>query len=388
MRHPSVIAKTLGIGYALLACSSLQLHAQQTLPNTPPLPHSIYSGPQGDHHVQGIAYDKERQCVYMSFTNTFIKLDLQGRLIGSVTGLTGHLGCMALNPDDGCVYASLEYKHDIIGKGLQKGIDPDMIDKTNGFYVAIFDPDLITRPLMPISEVMKTVFLKEPTRDYEDTISIGDKKIPHRFGCSGIDGLTFAPAWGKKKGPNKVYVAYAVYGDTTRTDNDYQVILCYDIRKLKKFAQPLSQQHLHHSGPDKPEEKYFLRTGNTEWGIQNLTYDASSGHMLAAVYPGKKKGWPNYSLFVIDGNQKPKKQKLQGFHQTVRGKVLQLLPSGLHDQATDTWGWNLKYGDTGLCALGNGYFYISHHARDKQTGKQCTTLHLYHWDGHSWRMVE
>lgn len=387
MQIPSV-RKVLGFGCAMMACSTLMLHAQPLHPDIPPLPHTIYSGPQGDNHVQGIAYDRERNCVYMSFTTSFIKLDMQGRLVGSVVGLTGHLGCMALNPDDGCVYASLEYKHDVIGKGLQKGIDPDMIDQTNGFYVAIFDPDRITRPLMPASEVMKTVFLEEPTRDFEDSVCINGTMVPHRFGCSGIDGLALAPAWGKRKGRNRVYVAYGIYGDLTRSDNDYQVILCYDIRKWKKYAQPLSQQHLHHSGPKKPDEKYFLHTGNTEWGIQNLAYDPSSGHMLAAVYPGKKKQWPGYSLFAIDGSQKPRMQRLEGLQEPTKGKVLQLLPSGLHDPSTGTWGWNLQYGSTGICALGNGYFYVSHNARDKQTGKQCATLHLYHWDGQQWHMIE
>ncbi len=82
------------------------------------LPRSIYSGLQGKHHVQGIAVDIARGYVYFSFTTRLVKTDMQGRFIGSIEGLTGHLGCLALNPDDGKIYASLEYKDDAIGRGI------------------------------------------------------------------------------------------------------------------------------------------------------------------------------------------------------------------------------------------------------------------------------
>ena len=82
-------------------------------------PRTIFSGLHGNHHVQGIAVDKDRGYIYFSFTTKLIKADLQGRLIGSVDGLTGHLGCIAMNPADGRIYGSLEYKNDAIGKALQ-----------------------------------------------------------------------------------------------------------------------------------------------------------------------------------------------------------------------------------------------------------------------------
>ena len=80
------------------------------------LPRQIYSGEQGPFHVQGIAVDLDRGYMYFSFTTTLLKTDMQGNLLGSVEGMTGHLGCMTLNPDDGRLYASIEYKHDAIGK--------------------------------------------------------------------------------------------------------------------------------------------------------------------------------------------------------------------------------------------------------------------------------
>lgn len=348
------------------------------------LPRQIKSGPQGKHHIQGIAYDEENQCMYMSYTTTLIKVDMQGRLLGSVKGLTGHLGCMALNPDDGRVYASLEYKHDKIGKG----IGTEANDKSNGFYVAIFDVDRITRPDMDAAEVMTSVYISEAVIDYEATVMNNGKKVEHRYGCSGIDGLAIAPKWGKKGGKHMLYTSYGVYGDNNRTDNDYQVILCYDISKWKKYEQPLSSKKLHRSGPEKPTRKYFVRTGNTTYGIQNLAYDKHSGHMLAAVYPGTKAQWPNYNLFVIDGSQKPRKAELQGFDQPERGWTLNLLPEGEHDPKTGTWGFRFPYGSTGICSLGNGYFYVSHPGKDAQTGEQCATIHLYKWDGSTWTAVE
>ncbi len=348
------------------------------------LPSQIQSGPQGNHHVQGIAYDEAHNCIYMSFTTTLIKVDMQGRLLGSVRGLTGHLGCMALNPDDGRLYASLEYKHD----GIGKGIGTQNNDAANGFYVAIFDVERITRPDMDAAEVMTTVYIREAVLDYEATVRNQGREVQHRHGCSGIDGLAIAPKWGKKGGRMMLYTAYGVYGDNNRTDNDYQVILCYDISKWKRYEQPLSAQKLHRSGPEKPTRKYFVRTGNTTYGIQNLAYDKHSGHLLAAVYPGKKPGWPNYNLFVIDGTQRPRKADLQGFDTPMRGWTLSLAPCGEHDAKTDTWGSRFAYGSTGICSLGNGYFYVSHNGKDPATGKQNATLRLYQWLDGEWVLAE
>ena len=60
----------------------------------------------GAGHIQGIAIDQNREYIYCSFTTVLIKMDLKGQLIGTVTGLAGHLGCIAYNMSDGCVYGS------------------------------------------------------------------------------------------------------------------------------------------------------------------------------------------------------------------------------------------------------------------------------------------
>ena len=109
------------------------------------LPRQIYSGEQGPFHVQGIAVDLDRGYMYFSFTTTLLKTDMQGNLLGSVEGMTGHLGCMTLNPDDGRLYASIEYKHDAIGKGILNKLEGVRNDEQTGFYVAVFDVDRIDR---------------------------------------------------------------------------------------------------------------------------------------------------------------------------------------------------------------------------------------------------
>lgn len=205
----------------------------------------------------------------------------------------------------------------------------DEKDQT-GFYVAIFDVDRITRPDMDAEKdrVMTTVYIREAVDDYFATAENGGRTVEHRFGCSGIDGVTFAPRFGTKEGGDYLYVAYGVYGDTLRTDNDYQVLLAYDTKDWKRFEQPLSQGSLHKSGPAAPDHKYFVRTGNTSWGIQNLAYDPASGNCYAAVYKGKKLQYPNYSLFVIDGGKPARKELLQGFDTPTEGEVLSLVPAG------------------------------------------------------------
>lgn len=314
------------------------------------LPRQIYSGEQGPFHVQGIAVDLDRGYMYFSFTTTLLKTDMQGNLLGSVEGMTGHLGCMTLNPDDGRLYASIEYKHDAIGKGILNKLEGVRNDEQTGFYVAVFDVDRIDRIGMNAEkdDVMKTVYIKEAVDDYYAKVSNNGQELEHRFGCSGIDGVTFAPAFGQSRdGKKYLYVAYGIYGDTLRTDNDYQVILAYDTRDWKRYEQPLTQENLHKSGPEKPLHKYFLYTGNTSWGIQNLAYDKASGNMHAAVYKGKKSHYPNYSYFVIDGSKAPERKQLQGFDPAVEAEVLSLLPEGLHDAQSGTWGWNFKWGTTG-----------------------------------------
>lgn len=351
------------------------------------LPRSIFSGTQGPFHVQGIAVDLENGYIYFSFTTELLKTDLNGKLIGSVVGMTGHLGCLTTNPADGRIYGSLEYKNDEIGRGILRSLnadEPTSDERPSGFYIAIFDGSRITRPGMNAETdgVMSTVYLREVVDDYYGTTVNGGREVEHRFGCSGIDGVAFGPAFGKPK-DSKTYlnVAYGVYGDTTRTDNDYQVILSYDVSDWGRYEQVLTQQAPHRSGPLAPLHKYFIRTGNTSYGIQNLAYDPASNRWLAAVYRGQKPTYPNYSLFAIDGTKPARKARLEGFDTPIRGEVLSLCEEGLQDPSSGIRGWHFEHGTTGLCALGNGYWYISHPDNGSDGKHNSSTLYLYRWTG-------
>ena len=263
----------------------------------------IFTGIWGKCHIQGIAVDEKKGYIYYSFTTKLVKATLDGEIIGSLDGLVGHLGCIAFNEDDGRVYGSLEYKNDNIGKGILNALG-DSEKYEDGFYIARFDVDKIDRLNISAenSGIMNCIYLAEVVADYH---GVGKNKqgeeVPHRYGCSGIDGTTLAPLPTAPADSKKyLYVSYGVYFDTERDDNDHQVILCYDISDWDSYARPLDQKNMHKCGPKKPDHKYFVYTGNTEYGVQNLEYDRHTGCILMAVYRGYKPQFPNYDLFSLD----------------------------------------------------------------------------------------
>ena len=113
----------------------------QSVPN---LPKKLNSGPWKAGHVQGIAVDAKQEYIYLSFTTMLVKMNMKGEVVGTVTGILGHLGCLEFNDEDGRLYGSLEYKNDVIGKDIlkQEGVTKQF---QTGFYVAIFDVDKITQ---------------------------------------------------------------------------------------------------------------------------------------------------------------------------------------------------------------------------------------------------
>ena len=330
---------------------------QYTDINTDMLPKSIDVGMWDSCHIQGITMDTKKEYIYYSFTTLLVKADLTGKVIGYVDGLTGHLGCIDFNDEDGKVYGSLEYKHDAIGKGIANKLGVELA-KENAFYIAVFDVDKIDRLGMDAEKdgVMRAVYLPEVVADYEGT---GENGKPHHYACSGIDGTAFGPAFGSgKNGESILAVCYGIYKDLDRTDNDYQVIRRYDWRSFDAVAQPLSQGKPHHSGI-LSEECYHLYTGNTDWGVQNLEYDPYTGDWLVAVYKGKKECFPNYPMFVIDGSVAPKEEILRGISPEETGKVLTLKKTPLLHKESGVYGRSFPYGSTGMHALGNGYYYFS-----------------------------
>ena len=350
----------------------------------------IFSGAWGKLHCQGIAVDPQKGYIYYSFTTKLVKSDLDGNIIGTVDNIIGHLGCIDFHDADGKLYASLEYKNDSIGKGILRKLNMSEGNMQNGFYIAIFDVDRIDRMDMDAERdgIMRTVYLKTVVDDYEGTVTDGDREIRHIHGCSGIDGLAIGPDFGDPSGSNEyLHVCYGIYSDTERNDNDYQVILQYDMRGWwDTVAKPLSQSALHTYGPDSPRKKYFVYTGNTSYGVQNLEYDAYTQSYFACVYRGKKPQFPNYPMFVIDGKQSAKAQILQGSKHSEIGLVLSLVRTGTEQDGIS--GIEFPFGSTGFYAFGDGRYYVSENCV-LENGEQATYVCKYglqHNNG-KWELV-
>lgn len=334
---------------AILCALASTAAAQQVLR----LPEYIHAE-GGSHHVQGIAFDLEKGCMYYSFTTSFVKTDLQGNVLGTVEHIQGHLGAMVFNPSDRKVYASLECKDDVIGRGLS-----DFAAGRSMFYIAIIDVDRLDSVGVDSedNEMFKVVCIREAGKDYHAKVGNRD----HRYGCSGIDGVTIAPKFGSRSGKDYLYVAYGIYGDVDRDDNDCQVLLRYDFKDLEKHASTVRFGDFYDGGPRKPAGKYFICTGNTTWGVQNLAYDAATGNMLMAVYRGAKDAYPNYDLFAVPIESRP--------------------PGHYDDSAVIAKGFRFPYGSTGITPVSGGWFYISRNGRDKESGKQFCNATLYRWTG-------
>ncbi len=341
------------------------------------LPKEIYVE-GGKNHVQGIAFDKAAGRMYFSFTTSFIKTDLDGRILGSIDRIQGHLGAMTFNPSDRKVYASLECKDDVIGAGLSS-----FAKGRSMFYIAIIDVDKVTEVGMDSenNDAFRIVCVKDATRDYHMT-GFADKEYEHFYGCSGIDGVTLAPKLGKKVGKNYLYVAYGVYGDNSRNDNNHQVLLRYDIKKINEYSGTVKFGDFYSEGPAKPVSKYFAYTGNTTWGVQNLAYDEETGKMFMAVYKGRKSVFPNYDMFVFDVADKPAKGLLPGvlYDRMKHEKV--------GSQEKPVSGFYFKYGSTGICPVGDGLFYFAEPGKNTTTGNQYSRTHLYRWTGDSAKPFE
>ena len=171
-----------------------------------------------------------------------------------------------------------------------------------------------------------------------------------------------------------LYVAYGIYEDNAREDNDHQVILQYDISGWDQYAAPLDQKNMHRAGPESPNGKFFVFTGNTRYGIQNLEYDPATQTMIAAVYKGKKAQYPNYPMFFIDCAKKPEKETLKGVGE--EGFTVPLAGNS-----------RFPYGATGIANLGDGYFYIAREFRkeDRFGGDIC--LYRMDWENADFQEV-
>lgn len=358
----------------LLVAAVLAGMVVRTAGQTPVFPLTQNGGTWPTSHVQGIAVDVKGGFIYYSFTTLLAKFDFKGKLIGTLTGWTGHLGDLDFNPQDGRVYGSLEYKKD------------------QAFYIAVIEVGRIDRTGLDAAktDLFRTIYLPAVVQDYTadmngDGVFDGNTAdtADHRYGCSGIDGVSFGPAFGRTDGPRYLTVAYGIYANRARTDNDHQVLLQYDTANWRQYERPLSEAAPHHSGPATCHGKYFVRTGNTTYGVQNLAYDDAQQRWFLGVYRGTKPTFPNYLLFAVDARTAPTLGPLAGVpgpggHGQEQGLLLSLADDGLHDQATGLRGWNQK-ADVGLQPVGGGWFYLC--TQSGPRGKQTADLTLVRWTG-------
>ena len=311
-------------------------------------------------HVQGMGIDTAARCVYLSFTTSLVKTDYEGNVLASIDSIFGHLGAMTFDAASRKLYASLECKDDVIGQGIAKHLGKEAVSQDmSKFYIMVFDVDGGQARPGAGNPVI--------AGQWEVSEAIDDYKV--RYGCSGIDGVTIAPQIGKKKGKPRLYVAYGIYGDISRRDNDHQILLEY---KLDAFKPGVTAP--------KASAKYFIFTGNTTWGVQNLCYDPKTGCIFMACYSGKKPEFPNFSLFAVPVAQKPVKKVLRGLEDDGEHLSLALWQQGLLGSVKGIRGWRFSDATTGVCTLGDGTWFVS--TPTKLRGKmQTATVRQIHWKG-------
>ena len=327
-------------------------------------PLSLASGGSWDiKHCQGMAIDQNKDFAYYSYTNTFVKCDLEGNAVGSITGIEGHLGDICYNEKDGKVYASLNPE----GK--------------KALYLAIIDVDNLNELGVDAvkGNLIRTVHLTHVWKDYSARVKNQGKTYYRRYGVSGTDAMCFGPSFETGKG-HYLTISCGTTPQTERTDNDYQVLVQYDVTGWwAKYGQPLSYNKVHHIGPDDIHGKFFVYTGNTNYGVQTMTYFDELNLWFLNVYSTLKEDFPKYNLFIVDADVKPEEKALKGQEKKDVQKVLTLYKDGSYDENTKIYGWNIPNGAKGMEYLFNGLFYIIHPYKTWY-GKQTGVAYLYVWN--------
>ena len=327
-------------------------------------PLSLASGGSWDiKHCQGMAIDQKNGYVYYSFTNTFVKCDFEGNAIGSITGIAGHLGDICFNEKDGKVYASLNPE----GK--------------KALYLAIIDVNNLKEMNTDAvkSNLIRTVHLTHVWEDFKAKVKNNGKTYNRRYGVSGTDAMCFGPSFETGKG-YYLTISCGTTPQIDRTDNDYQVLIQYDVTGWwSKYGQPLRYDKVHHIGPKEMHGKFFVYTGNTYYGVQTMTYFDELNLWFFNVYVTRKDNFPKYNLFIVDGDIKPQEKALKGQEKKDLQKVLTLYQDGNLDNETGIYGWKTAEGSRGMEYLFNGLFYVIHPYKTWY-GKQTAVAYLYVWN--------
>ena len=132
---------------------------------------------------------------------------------------------------------------------------------------------------------------------------------------------------------------------------------------------------MHKNSPGAPESKYFVYTGNTSYGVQNMEYDAASGALLLFVYCGEKPAFPNYDVYAVDLSRPAQTAALTGLNETGDALTLRGAPG---PESTDITGWHFPHGQYGVHAKKDGGFYIAEPV--VQDGEQTAEIFSYAFD--------
>ena len=370
---------------------------------------------EGCGHLQSFCCDDELNYMYFTFTDRLIKVDMRtNEVVGTMTGLRAgsisngaHLGCLTYK--DGWIYGTLEYKVE------------------ERWYIAAIDADKIVGDVnFADPGVMYAIHVPDVDDDFRDNLNAGEhvnsaSSMGHRYGLGGIDGLTFGTLPGAGMDSKEyLLLSYAPYGNSTRYDNNNQIINVYDPDKLDDYLLPFTEDR---DEPDglRCEQQLFMFTGNQEWGVQNLEYDKDTGDLWMMCYgrPGGS-AFPSGTMYLVDGSAALYMDEVE-VGQSVPdsnpdqaaalAKAACYLEDGRYPQANHM---TLKcicgkkgienhpltdYGNTGHAAricirgipaaastgfvsLGNDYFYVASNGSKMVDGQNCYwgTASLYHLD--------
>ena len=182
-------------------------------------------------HMQGFTVDATEQCVYWSFTDTIVKTDMGGNLLGKVSFTDGHLGDLEFV--DGKIYGTL------LGQPNQG----DVWDAWTGHYVVVYDKYL--------TRLSKT--------SLDNITDMATGKADNPCGVYAIDGIAYG---NNPDGEKSIFIAG---GTRIAEENTKQVI----------FEYSLSLEY---------KTQYVYETGNTPYGIQSLAYDNDTGNLWFTTY--------------------------------------------------------------------------------------------------------
>ena len=235
---------------------------------------TVCAGTPPAGHQQGIAVDNSLTYLYASFTTQLVKVDLTtGEIVGSVSGWSGHLGDIAYY--DGRIYGSMFWERD----GL------------NECYIAVFDCDQIAGEMTNYGDVIQTMKLFDVK-----TEALGDENVEHYYGINGIDGVAFGTIPGDTSGEIVMMVSCGQnLNEEDHPDRDYQIMLQYNTNEfleldgkgntqLKEGVSDTPADNNCHEKGLHLSDKYFVYTGNTQYGVQNLEYDTYSGNYIMTIY--------------------------------------------------------------------------------------------------------